>query len=105
MHRAVIIELRARPDQVAPFADLIDRHAHNCRTQEEGCLAFDVCQDPQDPARFILYEVYASPEAHAQHREMESFKWFMSEAPKMLLSAPDGSLFHARQTLERRAYI
>ena len=105
MHRAVIVEFRAEPGQVDAFAALIDRHAHNCRTLEEGCLAFDVCQDPDDRTRFILYEVYDSPEAHAQHREMESFKWFMGEAPKMLVPAPDGSLFHTRQPLERRAHI
>ena len=46
MAYVIIVEFRAKPDQVAAFAELIDRHAHNSRTLEDGCLAFDVCQDP-----------------------------------------------------------
>jgi hypothetical protein len=58
MAYVIIVEFRAKPDQVAAFAELIDRHAHNSRTLEDGCLAFDVCQDPDAPARFMLYEAY-----------------------------------------------
>ncbi|MDX1541344.1 MAG: putative quinol monooxygenase [Geminicoccaceae bacterium] len=105
MTRTVIVELRARPDQIDGFARLIDRHAYNSRSKEPDCLLFDVNQDPDDPARFVLVEVYKSPEAHAAHREMESFKWFMEEAPAYLVEAADGSLFHGRTVLERRNYI
>lgn len=105
MVRTVVVEFRAKPDQVDGFAALIDRHAFNSRTKEPDCLLFDVNQDPDEPARFILVEVYASAEAHAAHRDMESFKWFMEEAPKYLLPAADGSLFQGRTVLERRAYL
>lgn len=105
MTRTVIVELRAKPDQIDGFAKLIDRHAYNSRTKEPGCLQFDVNQDPEDRARFILVEIYESPEAHAAHREMESFTWFMAEAPKYLEPAADGSLFHGRTVLERRSYL
>ena len=54
MAYVIIVEFRAKPDQIQAFAELIDRHAHNSRTLEDGCLAFDVCQDPDDPARFVL---------------------------------------------------
>ncbi|HEX6142210.1 MAG TPA: putative quinol monooxygenase [Geminicoccaceae bacterium] len=105
MTRTVIVEVRAKPDQVDGFATLIDRHAFNSRTREPDCLLFDVNQDPDDPRRFILVEIYKSPEAHAAHREMDSFKWFMEEAPKYLEPAPDGTLFHGRTVLERRDYL
>jgi (4S)-4-hydroxy-5-phosphonooxypentane-2,3-dione isomerase len=104
MTRAIVVEFRAKADRIEAFGRLIDRHAHNSRTLEEGCLAFDVCQDPDDPARFVLYEVYRDADAHAQHREMESFKWFLKEAPALLVLAADGGLFHGRQVLERRPY-
>lgn len=104
MDRVVVVEMRATPDKVAEFATLIDRHAHNSRTLEEGCLAFDVCQDAEDPARFVLYEVYRDEAAHAAHREMDSFKWFMKNAPDMLVPGPDGSLFQSRRVLQRRPY-
>ena len=48
MAYVIIVEFRAKPDRIQAFAELIDRHAHNSRTLEDGCLAFDVCQDPDD---------------------------------------------------------
>lgn len=104
MHRVVIVELKAKPDKVDAFVDLIERHGHNSRTLEEGCLAFDVCQDPDDPTVFVLYEVYRDADAHAQHREMESFKWFAETAPDLLVPGPDGSIFQGRRVLQRRPY-
>ena len=74
MAYVIIVEFRAKPDKVEAFAALIDRHAHNSRTLEDGCVAFDVCQDPEDPARFVFYEAYRDQEAHRQHLEMDSFK-------------------------------
>jgi Antibiotic biosynthesis monooxygenase len=56
MAYVIIVEFLAKPDKVEAFAELIDRHAHNSRTLEDGCLAFDVCQDPQDPGRFVFYD-------------------------------------------------
>jgi quinol monooxygenase YgiN len=101
----IIVEFRAKPDQVEAFAEMIDRHAHNSRTLEDGCLAFDVCQDPDDPARFVLHEAYRDQAAHLEHREMDSYKWFQRTAPELLTPGPDGSLFHDRQVLTRRAYL
>jgi hypothetical protein len=46
---AIFVDLRAKPHRVAECAELIDRHAHNSRPLEDGCLAFDVCQDRDDP--------------------------------------------------------
>lgn len=104
MHRAVIVELHARPDKLEEFVDLIERHGHNSRTLEEGCLAFDVCQDPDDPTVFVLYEVYQDTAAHAQHREMDSFKWFAETAPALCMPAADGTIFQSRRVLQRRPY-
>lgn len=104
MTRAVIVEFRAKPGKTEEFAALIDRHAHNSRTLEDGCLAFDVCQDPGDPALVVLYEVYEDEAAHAAHREMDSFKWFFKEAPALLIEGADGSIFQSRRVLERRPY-
>jgi quinol monooxygenase YgiN len=81
MAYVIIVEFRAKPDRIQAFAELIDRHAHNSRTLEDGCLAFDVCQDPDDPARFVFYEAYRDQAAHRQHLEMDSFKWFRATAP------------------------
>lgn len=104
MAYVIIVEFHAKPDKVEAFAELIDRHAHNSRTLEDGCLAFDVCQDPDDPARFVFYEAYRDEAAHRRHLEMDSYKWFRSEVPDLIVPGSASALPHQRQVLTRRAY-
>jgi autoinducer 2-degrading protein len=105
MAYVIIVEFRAKPDQVEAFAELIDRHAHNSRTLEDGCLAFDVCQDPEDPARFVFYEAYRDQAAHARHLEMDSYQWFRATAPDLIVPGSKSALPHQRQVLTRRPYL
>ena len=104
MAYVIIVEFRARPDRVEPFAKLIDRHAHNSR-REDGCLAFDVCQDPEDSSHFVFYEAYRDQAAHARHLEMASYRWFRARAPELLLPGSESALPHQRQVLRRRTYL
>jgi quinol monooxygenase YgiN len=49
---------------------------HNAResvANDPGCLRFDVSQGQDDPATWILYEVYDTPAAHAAHRQSRHF--------------------------------
>ena len=44
--------------------------------QEEGNYRFDVLQDLENPNKFLLYEVFDSPEAVIAHKETEHYlKW------------------------------
>jgi len=45
------------------------RANHLASIREPGNLRFDVLQSPDDPARFILYEAYASAEHAAAHKQ------------------------------------
>jgi (4S)-4-hydroxy-5-phosphonooxypentane-2,3-dione isomerase len=99
----IIVEFRARPDQVKAFASLSDRHAANSR-REEGCFAFDVCQDPQEPACFVFYEAYRDQAAHRLHTEQPSYARFRSLAPDLVVPGPGGALPQRRQLLSRRPY-
>ena len=40
---------------------------------DPGCLRFDVSQDAADPTRWILHEVYETPDAHQRHRQSPHF--------------------------------
>lgn len=64
-----------------------------------------MCQDADDPARFVFYEAYRDEAAHRQHLEMDSYKWFRSTAPDLLVPGSETSLPHQRQVLTRRAYL
>jgi quinol monooxygenase YgiN len=100
----IIVEFRAKPDQVEAFAALIDRHSYNSR-REDGCLAFEVCQHPEEPARFVFYEAYRDEAAHRLHAERASYQHFRSVAPDLLMPGPGGALPHQRQVLTRRPYL
>ncbi|MCB1735251.1 MAG: antibiotic biosynthesis monooxygenase [Gammaproteobacteria bacterium] len=50
------------------------RANHEHSVQEDGCLRFDVLQDPADATRFILYEAYKSPEDAAAHKQTKHYE-------------------------------
>lgn len=57
---------------------------HEASIQEAGNLRFDVLQCMEDPARFLLYEAYASEEAAKAHKDTEHYrKWRDAVAPWM----------------------
>lgn len=52
--------------------------------EEPGVLRFDVCQQQEDSSRFVLVEVYHSPEAAARHKDTPHYqKWRDAVAPMM----------------------
>jgi autoinducer 2-degrading protein len=49
------------------------RHNHLASVQEPGNLRFDVCQQVDDPSRFVLYEAYQSAEDAVAHKQNEHY--------------------------------
>jgi autoinducer 2-degrading protein len=47
---------------------------HRESVKESGNLRFDLLQDANDPAKFVLYEAYESPEAAAAHKETAHYQ-------------------------------
>ena len=47
---------------------------HKESIKEPGNLRFDVLQDAGDPAKFVLYEAYESPETASAHKETAHYK-------------------------------
>ena len=57
---------------------------HEGSILEAGNLRFDVLQCRDDPARFMLYEAYATEEAVAAHKETGHYRnWRDTVAPWM----------------------
>ncbi len=67
MH-VTLVHVRVKPDAVAAFI-AATRANHQGALAEPGNRRFDVLQAPDDPARFILYEAYASAADAAAHKE------------------------------------
>lgn len=52
--------------------------------QEPGIARFDVCQQNDDPTRFVLIEVYRDDAANAAHKETAHYAtWRDAVAPMM----------------------
>lgn len=52
--------------------------------QEPGVARFDVLQDQADPTKFVLVEVYKTPDAPAAHKETAHYnKWRETVADMM----------------------
>lgn len=62
-----MVTIRVKPGHIAEFLDAFRINYEGTRN-EPGNLRFDVLRDPEDEHRFLVYEVFASDDALAQHK-------------------------------------
>ena len=74
--RAILAHLTAKPGREAEFKEKMTAQAKRCLANEPGCLQFDVAQDPKDPARLVMLEVYKDEAAIKAHQDSAHFKDF-----------------------------
>ncbi len=71
----VFVHVHVKPEFVEAFKQATVENASNS-VKEEGIARFDVVQQADDPARFVLVEVYKTAEAPAAHKETAHYlKW------------------------------
>ena len=71
----VHVHVRVKPASVADLRQVTIENARST-VQEPGIARFDVVEQQDDPPRFVLNEVYRSPEAAATHKETAHYvKW------------------------------
>ena len=64
-----------KPEKVEAFREATIKNARNS-VQEPGIARFDVCQQQDDPTRFVLVEVYRTTEDPGRHKETAHYqKW------------------------------
>jgi len=79
----VMVHVNVKPESVEAFRQASIENASNS-VQEEGIARFDVIQQVDDPTRFILVEVYKTPEAPAAHKETAHYlRWRETVADMM----------------------
>lgn len=64
----VHVHVHVKPDAIEGFKAASVANAQHSRN-EPGIARFDVIQQADDPARFVLVEVYKYPAAAAEHKE------------------------------------
>jgi quinol monooxygenase YgiN len=69
----VLVQVTIRPEMQAEFETALLHNARESVLRDPGCLRFDVAQDKDHPEKWVLYEVYDSPDAHATHRQSPHF--------------------------------
>ena len=79
----VHVHVQVKPDCIAAFRAACLANA-SASVKEPGIARFDVCQQADDPARFVLVEVYRNAEAPARHKETAHYAaWRDAVAPMM----------------------
>ena len=63
----VHVHVRVKPEAVEAFRQATLENARQS-VKEPGIARFDVVQQDDDPTRFVLVEVYRTPEAPAAHK-------------------------------------
>jgi len=81
----VHVHVQVKPDCIAAFRSASLANA-GASVKEPGIARFDVCQQADDPSRFVLVEVYRDAEAPARHKETAHYAaWRDAVAPMMAI--------------------
>lgn len=71
----VLVHVHVKPDCIDAFRGATLDNARNS-VQEPGIARFDVIQQQDDPARFVLVEVYRTPNDAALHKDTAHYaRW------------------------------
>lgn len=77
------VAIQVKPDQIEAFQKATLENARNS-VQEPGIARFDIIQQQDDRANFILVEVYRAAEDHARHRETAHYAKWRDTVAKMM---------------------
>ena len=79
----VHVQVHVKPECVEAFKAASIDNARQSRL-EPGVARFDVLQQADDPARFVLIEIYRNADAPAAHKETAHYQaWRDTVAPMM----------------------
>ena len=86
----VHVHVHVKPESVAEFKLATIENAR-ASVQEPGIARFDVVEQQDDATRFVLIEVYRTPEAPAAHKETAHYaKW--RDAVQNMMAEPRQSV-------------
>ena len=86
----VHVQVRVKAESIEAFRQATIENARHS-LEEPGVARFDVVQQRDDPARFVLVEVYRDEEGAAAHKETAHYqKW--REAVADLMAEPRSSV-------------
>ncbi len=72
----VLVEFSVHKEKHLDFLQRVRQQARDSLALEAACQVFDVCHDPHDDSRVVLYEVYDNEAAFKLHLQSDHFKAF-----------------------------
>ncbi|MHC4915341.1 MAG: putative quinol monooxygenase [Planctomycetota bacterium] len=89
----VHVDVHVKENCVEAFKEATLENARSS-VEEPGVARFDVCQDLADSTRFVLVEVYRTPDDPARHKETAHYaKW--RDAVAEMMAEPRSSTKYA----------
>jgi (4S)-4-hydroxy-5-phosphonooxypentane-2,3-dione isomerase len=79
----VHVHVHVKADRVEAFRAASVENA-GASVKEPGVARFDVIQQQDDPARFVLVEVYRTPDDPAKHKETAHYKKWRDTVESMM---------------------
>jgi len=79
----VHVHVHVKPEHIEAFRQATIQNAANS-VKEPGIARFDVIQQADDPARFVLVEVYRNQEATLKHKETAHYSAWAAQVTDML---------------------
>ena len=89
----VHVHVHVKPQFVDAFREATLENARNS-VQEPGIARFDVIQQLDDPTRFVLVEVYRTPEDPAKHKDTAHYETWRDTVADMM-AEPRASVKYA----------
>lgn len=80
----VHIYIQVKPQYIEEFKKICIENAQNS-IKEPLIKRFDVLQQSDDPARFVLVEAYFEENGVAQHKQTAHYNKWRGEAEKMII--------------------
>ena len=79
----VHVHVHVKPEFIQAFKEATLENARNS-VQEPGIARFDVIQQLDDPTRFVLVEVYRTPDDPAEHKKTAHYQTWRDTVVEMM---------------------
>jgi len=90
----VHVSVHVQPGSVDAFiAASLENARHSVR--EPGIVRFDVVQQDDDPTRFLLIEIYRTPDDPARHKETAHYAAWRDAVAPMMAEPRQSAKYHA----------
>ena len=83
---AVFVDFEIDPESLDAFLLSIKRNASDSLENEVGCHQFDIMQDPQNPSKIFLYELYDDAAAFETHKQASHYLEFNEAISGMIIA-------------------